>query len=242
MNASSRAAALPTPKGHQHHDVDFVEQLDSAPCRAEPASEDDLLWITMKTAQLHRSHATPFEQKRAWFARNPRGFWVVRNRHGALVGSCELVPVDCRVIEDLATGRIHEKEKPPELVLGYEDRDRVRCVYLENTMALCPTNEPNPWALFAILQAAPRIVSHLDFPQHDVRVYAMSVTHFVTKFGCRLSRQEKLLRRLGFEVVSDTTAQHLRLFGADLSSVVATARELVSGIESKFEARADLDR
>lgn len=236
-NPPNQVISIPGQKGREYLDEDLVEQLDSAPYRAEPASEDDLRWITLKTAQLHRSHATPFEQKRAWFERNPRGFWVVRNRHGALVGSCELVPVHCRVMEDLAAGKIHEREKPPELVLRYEDRDKVRCVYLENTMALRPTNEPNPWALYTILQAAPRIVSVLDLRPDGVRIYAMSATHFFTEHGRRSSSHEKLLRRLGFEVISDTTAQHLRLFGAELSNVVAAAKDLVGGIEGRLEAR-----
>jgi hypothetical protein len=46
-------------------DPHFIEVLDNAPYRAEPANEDDLSWITTKTAQLYRSNATPLENKRA---------------------------------------------------------------------------------------------------------------------------------------------------------------------------------
>jgi hypothetical protein len=226
------------PREQAYLDPHFVEVLDSAPYRAQPATEDDLAWITTKTAQLHHSHATPLENKRAWFRRNPYGFWVVRNRYGALVGSCELIPVDCSVIADLASGKIHEKDKPPELVISYEDRSKVRCVYLENTMALLPTNEPNPWAFYAIFSAAPRIVEALGLEPEGVRIYAMSATHFYTELGPRSSTHEKLLRRLGFEIVSETTAQHLSLFGADLANVVATSRDLIKNIEGRKSIRS----
>jgi hypothetical protein len=100
-------------------------------------------------------------------------------------------------------------------------------------MALLPTNEPNPWAFYAIFRAAPRIVEKLGLDPHGIRIYAMSGTNFYTEFGPRSSTQEKLLRRLGFEVVSENTAQHLTLFGADLDNVVATSRDLIKNIEAR---------
>jgi hypothetical protein len=230
---SHRDEYAPSRHEREYIDADLVEQLDSAPYRAGPASADDLRWITTKTAQLHRSHATPYEQKVAWFHRNPTGFWVVRNRHGTLVGSCEMVPVECSVIDDLAAGRIHEREKPPELVIPYRRRQTIRCIYLENTMALQPSNEANPWVLYTILCAAPRMALSLGIDTSHVRIYAMSATHFYTNSGRRKATHERLLRRLGFEVVSERTAQNLRLFGAELDDVIRATEELVGGIEGR---------
>jgi hypothetical protein len=214
-------------------DPHFVDELEGAPYRVEPATMDDLRWIATKTAQLHQSHAVSYEKKLAWFKRNPSGFWVILNRYGTLVGSCELIPVEYEVIEDLAAGKTREQDKSPEQVIGYADRSKAQFVYLENVMAILPTNEPNPWALCAILKAAPRIVAAMGLNSHGIRIYTMSANHFYTEFGVRKSTQERLLRRLGFEIASNKTAQGLPLYSADLESVVTTSRELVKNIESR---------
>lgn len=173
-----------------------------------PARDPDVSVIAARETQFFGSDALPEELLRAWFHRNPAAFSVVFDPMGAMVAHIVLLPVRLERFEPFLAGHIIERDLGPDAIWPQGERNQVAAVYVESVIAgLAPDRPVAAFAVASLLSNARGLVTRIAGPRSRPRVYAMSVS----------PEAERLLRRLGFAIVSprDGRADHHDLWAAD---------------------------
>lgn len=198
------------------------DDLLLAPYSLQQADEDDIRWIALKAVDLYdKKDSVPEDVKMAWFKKNPKGFWVIKNRLGGRMGSFELLPIKRIAIEQMKNKTMRERDKETDHIYSSENNKKADCVYIENLMAINNDNIPNQWAFRECLLSVKDIVKEMGLTIDRVKVYAMPVREFNTEKGKRCSSSEKLLQKLGFWKIAKRTKQGYPLYCAELSDILS---------------------
>jgi hypothetical protein len=203
-----------------------MEQLEDlgAGYRISPAGPDDIQWIARLEAETYSADdAVPLHVLQEWHEANPDGFSVIRMRNGQKVGHLNLLPVRPATLEKFLQGKILEKEIRGDSLFKSKERAEIRDLYIESIIVLPPKGYSNAPAILCVLTNLHSLVGRLCDPSQVRKIYAMAAS----------SRGDKLLRRLGFEVLSSKTG---RADGHDVfqASFAALSNSIGAACESRF--------
>ncbi len=205
----------------------LLEEVRNGPYSLRKATEEDIQWIALKTKELYGNEdSVPLHTKLSWYQKNPNGFWVVVNSHGACVGSCEILPISASTLDLVRGGKIREKDKTQKDIIGVGKAEDRSILYLENFMSVNDRNLPNQWAFKECLIGLRKIISDLNVNPKNTKIYAMPIKEFETAFGKKRSNSERILRELGFYKIVENTVQGYPLYCGDLEALLKRLKPL----------------
>ncbi len=172
-----------------------------------PATEDDLLWIARLEARVFSEQdAVPEMVLREWYAINPHGFFIIKEKNGERVGNLTILPLRPSTLRAFSEGHILDKDIRGDSLYSSTERHSIRDLYVESIIVSLPKGKSNAPALLCILSRIGLIMRRLcDMAEVD-HIYAIAAS----------SSGEKFMKRLGFVQVKSA---EVRKDGHDLFAV-----------------------
>lgn len=187
------------------------------------ATSEEMEWIAGLESEIYSdTDAVPRAVLLEWFQANPAGFSVIRMANNTKVGHIDLLPIRPATFQRFLEGTIVERDIRGDSLYSPGESAAITALYVESIIVNPPKGYTNAPAILCVLTSFERLVSRLCDPGQLKSVYAIAASR----------SGERLLRRLGFDVISPA---HARKDGHEL--FVANFADLRSQIGGLCSSR-----
>lgn len=160
-----------------------------------PANDSDLRWIAeLQKSVYSKADAVPFRVLKEWFHVFSNGFFVIVDKDNNRVGHIDILPIKESTLALYKLGELTETEIRGESLYSSAEKDKIEDIYIESLIISPKYTSIRPFALRDLMRSLPEIVSRIGNRATIKRVSAMAATR----------DGERILKRLGFRLISDT--------------------------------------
>lgn len=105
------------------------------------ASVSDIALIADLAKRVYKCPTNDFSIKKPWHDKNNRIFIVAVDEYGELIGNLNIIPLKLPFYRAMKAGEIYENSITPDDIHSVQEKNEVRCLYVEGYASLFASNQ-----------------------------------------------------------------------------------------------------